>query len=315
MVDEQDRSDDESDIDTVREAVGRRELLGGAAALIIGTAYVINERDYTELDQAEAHFIELSNTIDSRDLADPLNVLELHREVTGTVESVNEKLAEVDPDRPEIHQRLSMLETVRNYYSALADVLVISKSLQREIDDIESSVLDDEGPFETSLSNDVDLSSLNRSISELSAIDLEARSGTSDDSDLVPNPQGVRGSLRTQHEIFDQHITALQIYLDTGSPIEAGIRAHEKTHFDIARSILIDARETLSAGIPTKVRYRVSPSSLSLEQYVQILQYRRDGVMKALSASRESTPVDQRRTKLNNALDSFFEARGIVVNR
>ena len=319
-MEDSDRSTGGFDFEELRERIARRKFLIGGTALVGGLAFT-NQSDTNRskseerLTQAEDRLAELAVTINDADLVDPRQSLQLNNDVTQVIKSVDDSLNQDLPEDPEIEQRVSALVAASEYYGTLAKTLDVAASLLTQIADLELIVLNHEGELGYDPATDFDTLAFNKSVKQLSKAEKNPDAVTSRDRKLVPEQQQVLDDLRSQRNIFESHLTAQKIYLDTAAAIEAGIRAHEKSRFDIARSALTDARKSLSSGIPnTDARYRLSSVGLSLDQYERLLRLRQKGVSKLLSVCNDSVPVQQRRSVANDALDRFFEARQIVTN-
>lgn len=210
--------------------------------------------------------------------------------------------------------RISALEAATEYYSELVTVLDTATNLWARVSNAEAAVLNHEGTLEYNPATEFDTTPLNESITRLSTNENEQGGVNSQGRKLVPNQEQVLNSLRSQRDIYEQHITAQQTYVDTATTIEAGIRAYEKSRFDAARSKLTDTRNLLTAGMPSAKYhpYRLHQTGLSLEQYASLLTLRREGVKKLLNVCEPSLPAQQRRSASNEALDIFFEARQVV---
>jgi hypothetical protein len=320
VVEDSDRSTDGLDLEDLHEAIARRKLLLGVVALG-GGPILITQSDSTQkedadgLTQAETRLVELVGRINDADLANPRNAPILHNEISQAVESATDALSQHDSGGPQTEQRVSALNAAIAYYNTLATALNTGMSLLTQVADSEIEVLYHKRSFGYDPATTFDLETFEESITRLSRSKKEPETVTSKGRKLVPSQGQVIESLRIQYDVFDRHLTAQQTYLDTAATIEAGIRAHEQSKFDTARSKLTAARESLSTGIPrSEASYRLSTAGLSLDQYATVLGLRREGVSKLLSVCDESVPEQQRRTVANTALGHLFEARRIVTN-
>lgn len=315
-MDELDRSDNDLNIDTIREHVGRRELLGGALTLVSGFLILSSQESSDEhLKRAESRLAKLAASIDNADLMDPQQNAQLYDKTTGAIESVNVALSQDSTDEPQIKQRIAALEAARDYYTEVEKVLDAAINLKTQVAESESTVLDHKDTLGYDPTSEPDTTAFKRSITSLSEVRREPAAATSQYRELVPDKERVLDSLRSQLSVYEQHVSAQQTYLDTAVAIEAGVRAHEQADFDAARSSLTKARKSLTAGIPTMKRsYRVSYFGLSLGQYAKLLTLRRKGVRKLLGVSEASVPVQQRRAVADESIDLFFDARQIVLS-
>lgn len=319
MVDS-DRSTEGFDLEDLREEVARRKLLLGVAVLGGGSLLITQsdskqKEDTDELDQAETRLVDVSGQVNDVDLANPREASFLHNEITQAVKSVTDALDQHDPGGPKTEQRAAALYAAIDYYNTLARTLNTGTTLLSQVADSELEVLRHKRSLGYEPVTAFDLGSFEESIRGLTRSKKDPETVTSNGRKLVPNQSQVIDSLRVQHDVFDRHLTAQQTYFDTAMTIKSGIRAHEQSQYDTARSKLSQARETLSSGIPrTELSYRLSNAGLSLEQYATLLDLRREGVSKLLSVCDESIPEGERRTVANTALNHFFEARKTVTN-
>jgi len=315
-----DRSTEGFDLEDLREEVARRKLLLGVGVLGGGSLLITQsdstqKEDIDELAQAETRFIDVAGQVNDADMANPREASFLHNEITQAVKSVTDTLDQHDSGGPQTEQRVSALNAAIDYYNTLARTLNTGTTLLSQVADSELEVLRHKRSLGYEPVTAFDLGSFGESITRLSQSKKDPETVTSNGRKLVPNQSQVINSLRVQRDVFDRHLTAQQTYLDTAMTIESGIRAHEQSQYDTARSKLSQARETLSSGIPrTELSYRLSNAGLSLEQYATLLGLRREGVSKLLSVCDESIPEKERRTVANTALNHFFEARQTVTN-
>lgn len=319
-MEDPDRSTGGFDLEDLREHIARRKLLWGVAALGGGSILITQsdptqKEDTDKLDQAETRLVDVAGQIHDADLANPREASFLHNEITQAVKSVTDALDQHDPGGPHTDQRVAALNAAVDYYNTLARTFNTGTTLLSQVADSELEVLRHKRSLGYEPVTAFDLGSFGESITRLSQSKKDPETVTSNGRKLVPNQSQVINSLRVQRDVFDRHLTAQQTYLDTAMTIEPGIRAHEQSQYDTARSKLSQARETLSSGIPrTELSYRLSNAGLSLEQYATLLGLRREGVSKLLSVCDESIPEKERRTVANTALNHFFEARQIVTN-
>lgn len=315
-----DRSTDGLELKDLHEEIARRKLLLGAIGLG-GGSILLTQSDSTRkeetgnLAQAETRLVEVAGRINDADLVDPREVSILHNEIIQAVGSVTETLEHHDSGGPQTEQRVSALDAAIGYYNTLATTLNTGMTLSTQVADSELEVLYHRRGLEYDPVTAFDLEAFKESITQLAQVKKNPEVVSSKGRKLVPDQHQVLNSLRAQCDVFDQHLTAQQTYLDTATTIESGIRAHEQSQFATARSHLSEARESLSAGIPqTRVFYHLSDVGLSLDQYAILLGLRREGVSKLLSVCDESIPKQQRRAVANTALDHFFEARRVTAN-
>jgi hypothetical protein len=319
-VEDPDRSTDGFDLEDFREEVARRKLLWGVAGLGGGSILITQsdptqKEDTDKLDQAETRLVDVAGQIHDADLANPREASFLHNEITQAVKSVTDTLDQHDPDGPQTDQRVAALNAAIDYYNTLARTLTTGTTLLSQVADSELEVLRHKRSLGYEPVTAFDLGSFGESITRLSQSKKDPETVTSNGRKLVPNQSQVIDSLRVQHDVFDQHLTAQQTYLDTAMTIESGIRAHEQSQYDTARSKLSQARETLSSGVPrTEVSYRLFNAGLSLDQYAILLSLRREGVSKLLDVCDESVPENKRAAAVNTALNRFFEARQMINN-
>lgn len=315
-MDDSDSPDEGFDLEGVLERIGRRELIGGAGAVVLSWLIFTDQSDIDDhLKRAENRLVELAASIDDADLVDPRQSSMIHREVTDGIETVNDELDQQSSDDQETKQRISALTAAIEYYTELGETLEVARSLLPQIADSEETVLNHRRNIGTDPATKFDTDSFKQAIARLSEAEKEPEDVTSRNRKLVPNQEGLVDSLHGQYKVYDLHITAQQTYIDTATTIEAGIRAQEQSNFDMARSKLSQAQDFLVDGIPTtKDRYRLSHVGLTLDQYEALLTLRRRGVKRLLDVCEQSTPAPQRRSAINEALDLFFEARGIVTS-
>jgi len=318
-VEDPDRSTDGFDLEELREEVARRKLLLGVAVLGGGSLLITQsdstqKEDTDELAQAETRLVDVAGQIHDADLANPREASFLHNEITQAVKSVTDALDQYDPGGPQTEQRVASFNAAIDYYNTLAMTLKTGTTLLSQVAESELEVLRHKRSLGYEPVTAFDLGSFEESIARLSQSKKDPETVTSNGRKLVPDQSQVIDSLRIQRDVFGRHLTAQQTYLDTAMTIESGIRAHEQSRYDTARSKLSQAREMLSSGIPrTELSYRLSNAGLSLEQYATLLDLRREGVSKLLSVCDESIPEKERRTVANIALNHFFQARQIVT--
>jgi len=319
-VEDSDRSTGGLDLEGLREEIARRKLLLGILTLGGGSLFFTHpdstqKEDTDDLAQAESRLVEVAGRINDADLVNPRETAILHHEITQAVESTTDVLDQSGSDGTQTEQRISALRTAIEYYNTLTATIEIGQTLLAQVADSELDVLNHKRPLEYDPVAAFDLGTFEESITRLSQVETDPKEVTSKRRKLVPTQQRVTVSLRSQRDIFDQHLTAQQAYLDSATVIEAGIQAHERSQFDAARSKLTEARELLSVGIPeTELSYRLSDIGLSLEQYATVLSLRQEGVSKLLSVCEGSVPEQQRLAAANTALDHFFQARRIVTS-
>lgn len=314
------RSTDGLDLEALREGIVRRKLLLGVVALGSGSI-LITQSDSTQkedtdgLAQAETRLVEVAGQVNDANLANPRSAPILHNQITRAVESVTDALDQHGSDGSKTEPRVSALNAAIDYYNTLATTLNAGTSLLTQVADSELEVLRHKRRLGYDPVTAFDLESFEEAIMRLTRSKKNSGTVTSKGRKLVPSQSQVIDSLRAQRDVFDRHLTAQQIYLDTAIAIESGIRAYEQSQFATARSKLSEARESLSAGVPrTEVSYRLSNAGLSLNQYAILLDLRREGVSKLLDVCDESVPEQQRRAVANTALNHFFEARRVVTN-
>lgn len=319
-MEESDRSTEGIDFEGLRDQIARRKLLLSAVA-ISGGSVLITQSNSTQkeetnhLAKAETQLVEAAGLINNADLVNPRENSILHDEISRAVESVTNILDQISSDGPQAEQRVSGLNTAIEYYNTLKRTFNVGTTLLTQVADSELDVLNHKRTLEYDPITEFDLDTLEESITRLTQVEKGSEAITSKGRKLVPDQQRVIDSLRAQRDVFDQHLTAQQTYLDTATAIEAGIRAHEQSQFDTARSKLTEVRESLSTGIPeTELSYRLSNVGLSLDQYATVLSLRREGVSKLISICEESVPEQQSRAVANTALDQFFKARRVVTN-
>jgi hypothetical protein len=255
----------------------------------------------------------VATTLSETDVADPYSSWGLRNEIETALNSVNQVLSEDFPDEPEIQQRLSALRAATEYYSTLLTSLTAADSLFGSVSDSGPNVLKQTGELDYDPASKLDSSSFEQSIGQLAAAEKAPSEVTSEGRTLVPDQQAVLDALRTQREIFDRHIRAQQSYLDSATPIEAGVRAYEQSRFADARANLADAQEALLTDISgTGGAYQLSNNGLTLDQYRELFSLRQNGVAQLLDASKESVPKDERQSAVNSAINTFFEARSLV---
>lgn len=316
-----DRPTEGRDLDDLREMIPRRKLLGSAAVVSIGGILISQsgsdqERDTKQLAQAETRFVDVARLINNEAIANPRASAGLHDEISRAVESVTAVLDQYSSDSPQTEQRVTALRTAIAYYNTLLPALDAGATLLGRVAGSERNVLDHSQPLEYDPGTAFDLGTFEESITRLAEEEQPPEAVTSKGRKLVPNQQRVVDALRSQRTVFDQHLTAQQTYLDTATTIEAGVRAHEQSEFELARTKLSTARDALSAGRPQiDATYSLSYDGLSLNQYATLLDLRREGVSKLLSVCDGSLSEQQRREGANTALNHFFEAHHIVRSR
>lgn len=311
-----DSPDERFDLKELREWISRRKLLIGAATVGGGLLLTSQPDSDEHLTRAEDRLGELATTIDAADVVDPQQSWRLSDAVTEAVASVNDALdRDLEEDR-ETKERLAAINAATEYYINLGNTLDTATNLLTRIATSERVVLKHEGTLGYDPASEFDTSAFEETIARLSKAEKEPAIVTVGEGSLIPDQQQVVDALRAQRDVYKLHITAQQAYLDTATTIEAGTRALERSRFDGARSILIEAQESLTAGIPTaKYPYRLFSTGLSLEQYVTLLTLRREGVTKLFSGCEPSLPVQQRRAVSDEAVALFFEARRVVTDR
>ena len=310
---------DEADI--VKGVTRRHLIVGGVAvtgAIGVGSGLLGQDEDIEptpadRLTTAETRFTGVATTLIETDVADPYSSWELRNEIEAALNSVNQILSEDFPDEPEIQQRLSALRTATEYYSTLVMPLTAADSLFESVSGSEPNVLKQTGGFDYNPASKLDTSSFEQSLGQLAAAEKAPSEVTSEGRTLVPDQQAVLDALRTQREIFDRHIRSQQSYVDSATPIEAGVRAYEQSRFADARVNLADAKDALLPDISgTSGAYQLSENGLTLDQYRELFSLRQDGVTQLLDASQESVSEDERQSAVNSALNAFFEARNLI---
>jgi len=321
-VGDSDRSTDGFDLEGLHEHIDRRELLSGLGMAVVGGGLMLviqldstQKEDTDEVTQAETQLVDLAGQVNEANLDDPRESSFLHNKITQVVKLVTDTLDQHDSGGPQTEQRLSALNTAIDYYNTLAETLNTGITLLTQVADSEVEVLYHKRSLGYDPVTAFDLGSFEESITRLAQSKKDPETVTSEGRTLVPNQSQVIDSLRVQRDVFDQHLTAQQTYLDTAMTIESGIRAYEQSQYDTAQSKLSQARESLSAEISqTEVSYRLSSAGLSIDQYTTLLDLRRRGVSKLLGVCDESVSKQERRTVANTALNHFFEARQIITN-
>ncbi|QZP39386.1 hypothetical protein [Halobaculum magnesiiphilum] len=314
------RSTDGYDLEDLREQIGRREILLGAVVLgggsmLLNPSGSSQSEDSNHLAQAETRLSEVAERINDADVVNPLQTSTLHDEITRAVESVTDILNRYGSGGPQTEQRVSALRTAIEYYNTLAAAFKTGAALSGRVAKSELAVLYHNQSLEYEPAAAFDLESFEESIIRLTQAEIDPDAVTSKTGQLVPNQQEVIESLHGQRDLFDQHLTAQQAYFDTAKTIEAGIHAHEQSQYDAARSQLIDARDSLSGGIPQmEASYQVSNTGLSISQFATVLELRRDGVSKLLSVCEESISEKEKRAGANSGLDYLYQARAVVTS-
>lgn len=321
-MDDLNRLFEDVDTEEILDGITRRQLVvgGGAVTGAVGAGSVLFGQDgdteptpADRLTTAETRFTGVATTLTETDVVDPYSSWGLRNEIETALNSVNQILSEDFPDEPEIQQRLSALRTATEYYSTLLTSLTAADSLFGSVSDSEPDVLKQTRELEYDPASELDSSSFEQSIGQLAAAEKAPSEVTSEDRTLVPDQQAVLDALRTQREILDRHIRAQQSYVDSATPIEAGVRAYEQSRFADARANLADAQEALLTDISgTSGAYQLSDNGLTLDQYRELFTLRQDGVAQLLDASQESVPEDERQSAVNSALNTFFKARNLI---
>lgn len=319
-MEDSDRSTDGFDFEDLREQIVRRKLLLSAVAVGGGSIFFTQsestqQEDADDLAQAESQFIEIAGRINGADLIDPQETSLLYDEITHTVRSVTDILDQYNSEEPQAEQRIAALSAAVEYYDTLVTTLDEGFTLLTQVVDSEIEVLNHKRNLEYDPVAASDIERFEESIVQLSQVETSSEPVSEDGTKLVPNLDQVIESLRAQHDLFDRHLIAQQTYLNTAKSIESGIRAFEQSKFDTARTKLNEAHESFSAGTPqTGASYRLSNAGLALDEYVTLLDLRREGVSKLIDVCDDSVPEQQRRAVANTALDHFFEARRVVTN-
>lgn len=320
VVEDSGRSTDGFDFEDLREQIVRRKLLLGAVAIGGGSIFLTQsespqQEETDDLAEAESQFVEMAGRINGADLVDPQETSLLYDGITHTVRSVTEILDQYNSEEPQTEQRIAALSAAVKYYNTLVTTLDAGFTLLTQVADSEIEVLNHQRNIEYDPVAAPGTERFEESIVRLSQVETSSEPVSENGKNLVPNPDQVVESLRAQHNLFDRHLTAQQTYLNTAKSIEAGIRAFEQSKFDTARTKLNEAHESLSAGTPqTGTSYRLSNAGLALDQYVTLLDLRREGVSKLIDVCDDSVPEQQRRAVANTALDHLFEARRVVTN-
>lgn len=314
---ESDGSDERPDLSRILERIGRRKLIVGAVGGLTGALIISDQYEsHDQITPAENQFFELAESLNDADLKNPQQSPRLHDKVVGAVDSVGETLDQVSPEDPQTEERISVLNAALEYYTELGETLGTATSLLGEVSDSELAVLHHQRDFGNHAPDNIEKGRFEESIGRLSQAEKEPAAVTSEDRKLVPDQEQVVESLRAQAKVYELHITAQQSYLDTATSIESGMRAHEQSRFDTARSKLGQARGSLTDAIPTtNYRYRLFHTGLSLDQYAKLLDLRRKGVVKLLETSNSDHPEQNRRSVSDEAVDFFFEARRVVTSR
>lgn len=303
------------DLENLREQITRRRLLFGTAAVGGGWLLTNDSTREDHLTQAEDRFVELAGTLNNADLVDPRQSSIHQEEVENAINYVSDILDEDLPDNSQTDRRVSALNAALGYYSQLANTLDAGTSLRRVLTDSEYVVLYHNGTLENDPEDMYETDSFRNSIIKLSENEQNPEIVMSEEGKLVPNQQEIVDSLRTQRGVFDKHLTAQQMYLDSASAIKTSIRALEESQFEAARSTLTQAHESITTVISNlSDSYRLSASGLSLNQYTALLNLRKEGISELLDVSESSVTEQRRQTATNSALDLFFESRRIIIN-
>lgn len=300
------------------DVLSRRNLLiGGAVATtgsIGGGLWLFQQSDRENpLAAVEDRFFATATTINDTTLANPRQNGVVHREAAAAVNAIDDLQDDSLPDDSETEQRVTALRRAADYYRTLLSTLEVGQTLTNDIVTTERDVVTNPGDTASATLTSLDTNTFGDDISQFADLDTDAELLTPDGQPLIPNHESVIDGLYTQQTILANHLTAQQAYLETASTIEAGMRALEDAHFETARETLREARETLTAGIPElKTEYGLGSRRLSLQQYAELLDSRRQGVSRLLAIAQASTPAQHRRA-ISAALDRFFEARSIVT--
>lgn len=310
-----DHADERLTLEALCERIDRRTLIAIAIAGIGGGSLLTSQPDGDEhLTQAEDQLAELARRINDVDVVNPQQSGMLHDDVTMAVETVNEALRQDSSADSETKRRIAALTAAVDYYTELGSALNTATNLLTQLAESEFDVLNHQGTLGYDPAAKFDTVAFRESTARLSKAEKEPAAVTARDQKLVPDQHRVVDSLRSQRDVYELHITTQQTYLDTGTAIEAGMRALEQSRFDRARSLLTEVRDSLTTGIPTtNHRYRLFASGLSLDQYATLLTLRREGVTKLLNGCDPSLPVQQRQVVSDEAVDLFFEARRVVT--
>ncbi|TKX87613.1 hypothetical protein EXE43_02105 [Halorubrum sp. SS5] len=319
---DRDRTPANTDEADIHDGVTRRHLIVGGVAVTgaigVGSGLLGQDEDIEptpadRLTTAETQFTGVATTLTETDVANPHSSWDLRNKIETALNSVNQILSEDFPDEPEIQQRINALRTTTEYYSTLVTSLTAADSLFGSVSDSEPNVLKQTGDLNYDPASKLDSSSFEQSLGQLATAEKAPSEVTSEGRTLVPDQQAVLDALRTQREIFDRHIRAQQSYLDSATPIEVGVRAHEQSRFADARANLTVAQEALLPNISgTSGAYLLSNHGLTLDQYREVFSLRQDGVAQLLDAIQETVPEDERQSAVNSALNAFFEARNLL---
>lgn len=317
LVGDSDCTDEGLTLEELRERISRRKLVAIAIGLVGGRSLLTGQPDRDEhLTRGEDRLAELATRINDVDVVNPQQSWRLHDDVTTAVETVNETLRQESSADSETKRRIVALTAAVDYYTELGGTLGTATNLLTQLAESEIDVLNHEEALEYVPAAEFDTVAFRESIARLSKAEKESAAVTARGQKLVPDQHRVIDALRSQRDVYELHITTQQTYLDTGTAIEAGMRALEQSHFDRARPVLTEVRDSLTSGTPTtNYRYRLFASGLSLDQYATLLALRRKGVTKLLNGCAPSLSVQQRQAVSNEAVDLFFEARRVVTRR
>lgn len=308
--------DGEHEFEEILESVGRREVLVGVVVASGVLVSVTQSDDTDHLTQAEDQLTQLAKEINNADLVAPLQSKRLSKQISETLNTANDALAQPAQDDPEREQRRAAIEAAIDYYTRLAETLETANDLRRRIAGSERGVLYHEDIVASDPAADFDTAKLDESITRLSNAQETPDENAGRDQKLVPDQQRIVSSLETQRKVLNVHLTVQQVILDSTTAIRAGIRAHEQSRFDASRAALAQAQEALSDEIPESIhQYRLSVSGLSLDEYATLLARRREAVEKLRNVADASVPVKKRRATTDQAINLLFEARKLVVSR
>jgi len=112
--------------------------------------------------------VEVAGQLNETDLANPVETPILHREVSQAIDSVTGDIDQAGSDGPETEQRVSVLRTAVEYYSALVRTLETGTSISTQFADSEIDTLNHKQSLEYDPATVFDLSSFKKSTTKLS---------------------------------------------------------------------------------------------------------------------------------------------------
>lgn len=273
----------------------------------------VQSRETSLVREAENDLVGLAARITDVGLVDPLNIQNVRRDIAYTIAAVDQTLDNAQINSASIENRVDTVRAAIEYYTTFEQTLKELGTLKNLLAESEPEVLHHDATFDEDPTSKFNPNKFKVALSELSNPKEEPETLTSEGRPLVPKHSYVLESIKTQKKLIGMHLAAQRAYLITANTIEAGVRAHEESRLEEARSILTNTKESLTIGIPEKrTRHRISQQGVSLEQFAKLLSLRRRGVTKLLSVSEASISTEERRTVSNDALNFFFQARRIV---